>query len=240
MTIHGKLFTDFAENQSTDQFVQQNKKLLKVNMQYGPIQAKVGSMVGYQGDMRFENKGSGGIGKMLKKAVTNEGVEMMQVTGAGELFLADSAQEVQIFYLENDMVSVNGKNVLAFSSSIQWDVHRIQGAGMLAGGMFNVSLQGTGYVAITTDGEPVALAVHEKPTFADRNAAVLWTSGVQMSVRTDFSGGLKSMVRGGTGESIQLAFGGQGYVLIQPSEGPVFAAPDSGGGAGGVVGSLFS
>jgi len=27
-------------------------------------------------------------------------------------------------YLENDMISVNGANVLAFSSSIEWDIHR--------------------------------------------------------------------------------------------------------------------
>ena len=26
------------------------------------------------------------------------------------------------------------------------------------------------------------------------------------------------MVRGGTGELLQMAFGGQGYVLVQPSE----------------------
>ena len=29
-------------------------------------------------------------------------------------------------YLENDLLSVNGANVLAFSSSIEWDIHRLQ------------------------------------------------------------------------------------------------------------------
>ncbi|QGU01674.1 hypothetical protein CKALI_03975 [Corynebacterium kalinowskii] len=241
MTIYGDLFQSFNEVQSNDQFVQQNKKMLKLNLAMGPIQAKVGSMVAYQGDVRFQNKGSGGLGKMLKKHVTGEGVEMMEVSGMGQVFLADSAQEVQIFYIENDMVSVNGRNVLAFSSSIQWDVHRIKGAGMMAGGLFNVSLRGTGFVAITTDGDPMALNVAEAPTFADPQAAVLWTSGVQMSTKTDFSGGLGSMLHGGTGESIQLAFGGQGVVIIQPSEGTIWGniGSDGGSGGGGVLGNLF-
>jgi uncharacterized protein (AIM24 family) len=45
----------------------------------------------------------------------------------------------------------------------------------------------------------------------------MWTAGVTMDVRVD-TGGLKSLVRGGTGELFQMAFGGQGYVVVQPSE----------------------
>ena len=239
MPIHGSLFTDHQENQATDPFVLQNKKLLKISMAYGPVWAKTGSMVAYQGDVRFQNKGSGGLDKMFKKAFTGEGVDMMECTGDGELFVADRAAEVQVFYLENDMVSVNGNNVLAFSSSIEWDIHRLQGrGGMLAGGLYNVALRGTGYVAVVTDGDPVALEVAAAPTFADAAAAVLWTSGVSIDIRVD-TGGLKSLVRGGTGELVQLAFSGQGYVLVQPSEGVVTgghqADQQQGGGLGGLL-----
>ena len=116
-------------------------------------------------------------------------------------------------YLENDMISVNGANVLAFSASIEWDIHRVNAgrASAMAGGLFNVSLRGTGYVAVTTKGDPVALDVSGAPTYADADAVVLWTSGVSMDVRVD-TGGIKSMMRGGTGELVQMAFGGQGYV----------------------------
>jgi uncharacterized protein (AIM24 family) len=234
MPIHGSLFTDFQENQATDPFVLQNKKLLKISMAYGPVWAKTGSMVAYQGDVRFQNKGSGGMNKMLKKAVTGEGVDMMECTGQGELFVADRATEVQVFYLENDMVSVNGNNVLAFSSSIEWDIHRVQArGGMMAGGLFNVSLRGTGYVAVTTEGDPVALDVASTATFADAQAVVLWTAGVNMDIKID-SGGLKSMVRGGTGELLQMAFSGQGYVLVQPSEGVVTGGHQAGQKQGGI------
>jgi uncharacterized protein (AIM24 family) len=142
------------------------------------------------------------------------------------------------------MVSVNGANVLAFSASIEWDIHRVNAgrASMMAGGMFNVSLRGTGYVAVTTDGEPVALDVAGAPTFADAQAVVLWTSGVSMDVRVD-TGGLKSMIRGGTGELVQMAFGGQGFVVVQPSEGVMQgghqAAQQSSSGSGGLMGNLL-
>ncbi len=242
MTIHGSLFQDFQETTSQDPFSLQNKKMLKINMAYGQVWAKTGSMVAYQGDVRFEKQGSGGLNKMVKSKLTGEGVDMMSCTGQGELFVADLASEIQVFYLENDMVSVNGANVLAFSGSIEWDINRLQGrGGMMAGGLYNVSLRGTGYVAITTKGDPVVLDVASAPTFADAEAVVLWTSGVSMDVRID-TGGVKSLLRGGSGELVQMAFGGQGYVMVQPSEGVVAgghqqAQQQSGGG--GLLGNLM-
>ena len=240
MTIHGSLFADHKENTSQDPFSLQNKKMLKIQMGYGPVWARTGSMVAYQGDVRFQNTGSGGLDKWMKSKLTGEGVDMMQCTGTGELFVADLASEIQVMYLENDMISVNGANVLAFSSSIEWDIHRVQARGaMMTGGLYNVSLRGTGYVAVTTKGDPVALDVASAPTFADAQAVVLWTAGVSMDIRVD-TGGIKSMIRGGTGELLQMAFGGQGYVLVQPSEsvtqGGAQQQKSSGCGLGGLLG----
>ena len=241
MPIHGSLFQDFAETAGADPFTLQNKKMLKVQMQYGPVMAKLGSMVAYQGDVRFQNSGSGGLNKMLKSKMTGEGVNMMTCEGTGELFLADLASEIQIMYLENDMISVNGASILAFSSSIEWDIHRVNAgrASMMAGGLYNVSLRGTGYVAVTTKGDPVALDVSGAPTYADADAVVLWTAGVSMDIKVD-TGGMKSMLRGGTGELLQMSFGGQGYVLVQPSEGVVQggaqATQQKQGGLGGLLG----
>ncbi len=240
MPLHGSLFQDYQEKASQDPFSLQNKKMLKINMGFGPVWARTGSMVAYQGDVRFQNKGSGGVGKFLKQAMTGEGVDMMECTGRGELFVADLASEVQVLYLENDAISVNGANVLAFSSSIEWDIHRVQARGAaMTGGLYNVSLRGTGYVAVTTKGDPVALDVATAPTFADAQAVVLWTAGVSMDIRVD-TGGLKSLVRGGTGELLQMAFGGQGYVVVQPSESVVQGGAQQqssgGGGLGGLLG----
>ena len=172
MAIYGDLFQQYQEKQSQDPFVLQNKKLLRIAMGYGPVWAASGSMVAYQGDVRFANRGSGGLDKLLKTKLTGEGVPIMECSGQGELFLADDASDVQILYLEDDMLSVNGANVLAFSSTIQWDIHRVSArGGMMAGGLFNVSLRGSGYVAVTTKGEPVALEVSSAPTLPTRPSA---------------------------------------------------------------------
>ena len=169
----------FNETQSQDAFALQNSKLLKVRLDAVTIQAKLGSMVAYQGDVTFEHAGSGGLGRMLKKAVTGEGIDLMKVTGHGEVFLADQAQDIHLIYLENDYITVNGPNLLAFDSGIDWDIRRVEGAAsMMGGGLYNMSLHGTGWVAIISDGPPVLLNVAAAPTFADAQAAITWSSGV--------------------------------------------------------------
>ena len=121
----------FAETQSTESFALQNSKLLKVSLRDVTIQAKLGSMVAYQGDVTFEHAGSGGVGRMLKKAMTGEGTKLMKMTGTGEVFLADQAQDVHLIYLEDDSITVNGPNLLAFDAGIDWDIKMERGAGAM-------------------------------------------------------------------------------------------------------------
>jgi uncharacterized protein (AIM24 family) len=233
--------SQFNEVESKDAFSLQNSKLLKVELSDVTIQSKLGSMVAYQGDVKFEHAGSGGMGKMLKKAVTGEGQSLMKMSGKGEVFLADTAQDIHLVYLENDKITVNGPNLLAFDSGIEWDIERIKGgsAMMSGGGLFNTSLTGTGWVAILSDGPPILLNVASAPTFADAQAAITWSSGVSTSIKTDVN--LKSLVGRGSGETIQMGFSGEGWVLVQPSEGQIKAvgAAASGGGAGGMLGSVL-
>jgi len=229
----------FNETQSQDAFALQNSKLLKVRLsESGEIQAKAGSMVAYQGQVTFEHAGSGGMGRMLKKAMTGEGTTLMKMAGQGEVFLADQAQEIHLLYLENDFITVNGPNLLAFDADIDWDIKRIQGgaSAAMAGGLFNLELRGTGWVAVLSDGPPVLLNVASAATFADAQAAITWSSGVSTSIKTDFK--MKNLIGRGSGESIQMAFGGQGWVLVQPSEGRI-AAVAPGGGSGGGLGNLL-
>ncbi len=226
----------FREKETDQAFTLQNSKLLKVELADVTIQAKAGSMVAYQGEVTFEHAGSGGLGRMLKKAATGEGTTLMKVTGTGEVFLADTAQDIHLIYLENDKITVNGPNVLAFDAGIDWDIERVQGASsMMGGGLFNTSLSGTGWVAIITDGPPVLLNVASAPTYADAQAAVTWSSGVTTSIRTDFK--MKNLVGKSSGETVQMAFSGQGWVLVQPSEGRI-AFPTQSGGGGGLLGQL--
>jgi uncharacterized protein (AIM24 family) len=222
----------FAETQSTEAFALQNSKLLKVSLRDVTLQAKLGSMVAYQGEVKFEHAGSGGMARLVKKMTTGEDVKFMKCTGSGELFLAEQAQDIHVLSLENDQITCNGANLLAFDDGIDWDITRVEGAGgMLTGGMFNVSLKGTGSVALLSDGPPVLLDVGDAPTFADPQAAITWSSGVRTSMKTDIN--VKTLIGRGSGESIQVAFEGTGWVLVQPSEGRVSAGPLGGGGGGG-------
>jgi uncharacterized protein (AIM24 family) len=219
----------FAETQSSDAFALQNSKLLKVRLDEVTIQAKLGSMVAYQGDVTFEHAGSGGISRMIKKAMSGEGSALMKVKGTGEVFLADRAQDVHLIYLENDFITVNGRNLLAFDAGMDWDIKRVEGvSAMMGGGLFNMALHGTGWVAILSDGPPVMLDVGAAPTFADAEAAITWSSGVQTGIRTDFK--MKSLIGRGSGESIQMSFTGNGWLLVQPSEGRVVPTERSSGG----------
>jgi uncharacterized protein (AIM24 family) len=230
---------EFQETASQDAFALQNSKLLKVRLDQVTLQAKLGSMVAYQGDVQFEHAGSGGVSRFIKKAVTGEGTQLMKISGTGEVFLADTAQDIHLIYLENDAITCNGANVLAFDAGIDWDIKKVEGgfSGALAGGLFNMALQGTGWVAIISDGPPVLLNTGDAPTYCDPQAAITWSSGISTSVKTDVN--LKTLIGRGSGESLQMAFQGAGWVLVQPSEGRVVpTAGGGGGGAGGMLGNL--
>jgi uncharacterized protein (AIM24 family) len=208
----------YQEIETGEPFTLQNPRLLKVELSETSVMAKNGSMVAYQGQVRFEHKG-GGIGRLLKKAATGEQLRLMQASGTGEVFLASQAMLVHLLRLDDDSLTVNGSNILAFEAGIDWDVTRISGgtAGMLAGGLFNIHLRGTGSVALVSDGEPVRLDVSSAPTFGDPQAAIAWSGDVKTSLNTDVQA--KTLIGLGSGESFQLGFSGKGWVLVQPSEG---------------------
>jgi uncharacterized protein (AIM24 family) len=229
----------FKEVETGEAFTMQNSKMLKVELNAVTIQAKLGAMVAYQGDVTFEHAGSGGMGKMLKKAVTGEGTSLMKITGTGEVFLAEQANDIHLIYLEDDFITCNGRNVLAFEAGIAWDIKKTQGgaSSMMAGGLFNMELRGTGWVALLSDGPPVLLNVAEAATFADAQAAIVWSSGVTTTMKTDFKA--KNLIGRGSGEALQVAFSGQGWVLVQPSEGAPSMPSSGGGGAGGALGSIL-
>ena len=214
----------YREVETGEAFTLQGPRLLKVELSETSVMARNGAMVAYQGEVNFEHKG-GGLGRLLKKAATGEQLRLMQASGSGEVFLANQAMLVHLVRLSGDSLTVNGANILAFETAIEWDITRVKGgtAGVLAGGLFNINLRGSGLVALVSDGEPVRLDVSEAPTFGDPQAAIAWSGGVQTTLKTDVQA--KTLIGLGSGESLQLGFAGQGWVLIQPSEGrPVVGA----------------
>ena len=67
------------------------------------------------------------MSRLVKKAVTGEGTSLMKIAGTGEVFLADQAQDIHLIKLENDQITCNGANLLAFDAGIDWDIKREKG-----------------------------------------------------------------------------------------------------------------
>ncbi|MFF3439573.1 AIM24 family protein [Streptosporangium sp. NPDC002721] len=217
-------FGNLDQDRLPDHFALQNAKMLRVRLG-GEVLARQGAMVAFQGKMDFDYEGAGSVGRFLKKMVSGEGAPLMRVRGQGVIFFADNATDVHLFYLEDEALTVNGSNLLAFDPQLTWDIQRVQGAGVAAGGLFNTTLRGTGWVAVTAHGSPVLLDTSQAPTFADGQSAVCWSAGLRVGVNRTMKAG--ALIGRGSGEALQLAFEGEGFVLVQASEGPI--VPQAGG-----------
>ncbi|MCD1296293.1 hypothetical protein CUJ83_14920 [Methanocella sp. CWC-04] len=210
-------------------FELETDRLLEVNLN-GMIWTKMGSMVAYNGGIKFEREGmlEHGLEKFLKKAITGEGAHLMKAVGNGKLYLADEGKKVIILNLENDSIIVNGNDLLAFEPSLNYDIKMMRRvSSMMAGGMFNVKLEGTGMVAITSHYEPLTLVVTpERPVMTDPNATVAWSGNLMPDLRTDIT--FKTILGRGSGESFQMEFRGSGFVVVQPYEEVYFQTTTSG------------
>ncbi|MFF2286685.1 AIM24 family protein [Peribacillus butanolivorans] len=209
-------------------FELETERILEINLEQ-QIWAKMGTMISYRGNIKFEREGilEHGFGKLFKKAFTGEGASLMKATGSGKLYVADQGKKISILHLNGESISVNGNDLLAFEPSIKWDIKMMRRiAGLLAGGLFNVRLEGKGMVAFTSHYEPLTLMVERgNPVYTDPNATVAWSGDLQPEFVTDVS--LKSFFGRGSGESVQMKFEGQGFVVVQPFEEVYFGNKES-------------
>ncbi|ASF38308.1 hypothetical protein CEH05_03930 [Halobacillus halophilus] len=207
---------DDAEN---DYFELETPRILEVNLTE-QVWAKAGSMISYNGQIKFEREGflEHGVGRFVKKAMSGEGSSLMKATGRGSLYLADQGKKITILELDNEEITVNGNDLLAFEPGVDWDIQLMKKvAGMMSGGLFNVKLKGRGKVAITSHYEPLTIMVRPgQPVITDPNATVAWSGHLQPEFRTDIS--FKTLIGRGSGESIQMEFKGDGFVIVQPFE----------------------
>jgi len=205
--------------QADSLFELENPYLLEVNLKQRAW-AKIGTMIAYVGSVKFSRESvmKQGMKKFLKKMVSGEGTTLMRMEGQGRIYLADEGKKVQILQLAGDTIFVNGNDLLAFEEGIEWDIKMMKRASsMLAGGLFNVELSGNGLIAITTHYDPLTLRVEPgQPIFTDPNATVAWSGTLAPEIVTDIS--FKTFIGKGSGESIQLKFDGDGWVVLQPFE----------------------
>src|SRR5688572_7014399 len=177
-------------------------------------------MVAYLGQIKFTREGmmEHGLGTLLKKAFTGEGARLTKAEGAGKVYLADAGKKITILRLANESIFVNGNDVIAFEPSLKFNITMMRKvAAMLAGGLFNIRFEGAGLIAITTHYDPITLRVTpQQPVYTDPNATIAWSGNLAPEFHTDVS--LKTFLGRGSGESLQMLFRGDGFVVIQPYE----------------------
>lgn len=199
-------------------FELENPYLLDINLN-GKVWTKWGAMVAYTGDVKFKKQSSleGGISKFVMKKVSGESSKLMSAKGQGHVYLADNGKKITILNMEGNRLFVNGNDILAFEETIDWDIKMMSGAGAMQGGLFNMRLEGYGMIAITTHYTPITLAVTpDRPVFTDPNATVAWSDGLSIDYKTDVN--LGTLFGRGSGETFQMAFRGNGFVIVQPYE----------------------
>jgi uncharacterized protein (AIM24 family) len=209
--------TSNAPGEGRERFELENSKLLDIDVD-GEVMTKAGSMIAYEGDLSFTGKASaeGGVMGFIKQAATSEGTPIMKVEGQGHVYVADQGKKIQPLQLDaGESITVNGNDVLAFETSVDYSIGTIGSVGgAKAGGLTNVYLEGPGMVAITTHGNPMVLA---PPVTTDPEATVAWSSNLSPSLNTQRS--LADSIGQSSGEKYQMVFQGvEGFVVVQPYE----------------------
>ncbi|GAA0523503.1 AIM24 family protein [Deinococcus depolymerans] len=212
-------------------FELESSKMLEVKVN-GRVWSKIGAMVAYRGRLEFQRastlrdlmggvRSGGGMGALLGAAMRLGSGEMgplVSIQGQGVCYLADQGKEISIIRLSGDTLNVNGKDLLAFEDTVTHEITMQRSvAGMVAGGLFSVQVRGHGLVAILSHGQPLTLRVTpQEPIFTDPNATIAWSEHLRPDLRV--SQDLRSMLGRGGGETLQMAFQGDGFVVVQPYE----------------------
>ncbi|RSS80600.1 AIM24 family protein [Streptomyces sp. WAC06614] len=206
----------FARPATAPGMTLQNAKSVRYAVN-GEMLARQGSMIAFRGNLQFERKGQG-IGGMLKRAVTGEGLPLMAVRGQGEAWFAHRAGNCFIIDVEQgDALTINGRNVLCFDATLSYEIKLVKGVGMAGGGLFNSVFTGVGKLALVCDGNPIVIPVTTgSPVYVDTDAVVGWSAHLETGLHRSQSVG--SMIRGGSGEAVQLELRGEGFVVVRPSE----------------------
>lgn len=198
-------------------FEQETPRIMEINLSDNLAWIKKGAMIAYTGNIKFtmEDLFEHGVKTVVKRFVTGESGNLVKAKGTGKLYIADEGKKISILYLKGESLIVNGSNVLAFEPSLKWDIKLMKLSSMMAGGLTNIEIKGEGMLAITTMYEPLTLKVTpDKPVMTDPSATIAWSANLKTGFKTDIS--VKTLLGRGSGDSIQMKFEGDGFVVVQP------------------------
>jgi len=209
-------------------YSQINEKLIEVTLNNEEVFAKRGAMISYQGTVSFARSflGGSGIQDLAMRTVTNEGYALMVAKGTGKVYYGYDGLFVNVIQVNNETMYVESETLLAFDSRLRTGTMFLGNQGGVQGilrgavsgqGLFTTTLQGTGEIAILSDGNAIGLKVTpEQPVFVDPDAYIGHKGNLTSNIVTDLN--WKTFVGQTSGESYQVKFMGQGTVYIQASE----------------------
>ncbi|MEC5159243.1 AIM24 family protein [Janthinobacterium sp. CG_S6] len=209
-------------------YQQINEKMLQVQLAGEQVFARKGAMVAYQGEVHFSRSflAGQGVQSLAMRAATDEGYALMAATGSGSVYYACAGLFVTIIPVRGETLYVESDNLLAFDARLtagtmflgnQGGVQGVLRGAVSGQGLFTSTLQGTGEVAILSDGNAIGLPVTpDAPVCVDPQAYLGHTGQLASTIVTDLN--WKSFVGQASGESYQVKFTGQGTVYIQASE----------------------
>jgi uncharacterized protein (AIM24 family) len=218
----GSLESFIAENSDrsdpNSRFEKISARMLRIDVS-GNVWLNLGTAIAYYGDLKFRRLPTLKT-KNLKKLALREIIPFVGAEGKGRLYCAHQGWRLRTVRLSGETLNVAGNELLAFEDSLDFEIFMVGiGVSVTSGGIFGVRLSGEGSLAIAVHGDPLVLPVSsDEPLFTDPHATIAWTEGLTPTLKTDLT--WHTWFAHGGGESFQMQFGGDGYVVVQPSQDP--------------------
>ncbi len=214
---------DHAALTGDERYALQNPQMLRVALDgRQDVLARSGAMVAHTGRLRFTGwapPAGSGRGRAARPQQPTA-LDLMRCSGTGTVYLANLAKHLHILDLQRERLTVTSTYVLALDTTISWQVVGIEGGERVAGvGSHSLELAGTGRLVLMTSGQPLVMRVEPgRYVYADADAVVGWSSGLDVQLQAQSSNTEAWRRRGTATEGWEMAFTGSGVVLVQPSE----------------------
>lgn len=207
----------------------------------GLLLARYGSVVVAAGEVEYHAHGQG-VDNLLKRAVTGEGLPLMEITGDGDVWLGDGGHTTVIEIGPDDWLSVAGRRVLAFTPELSYTIRRVPGVGVWSAGMTNTVFtadERPGRLAISAPSQPLVVPVlPDRPVQVDPALAIGWSAQLRTSI--GWARDLGWAIRGGDVAWLVLSADedDEGFVIVSAPGGQLADAGGGAAGGGGVVGNV--
>lgn len=209
-----------ASRSENETFTLVRPDVLRVNLN-GTVWMRPAAMTGNLGDIRFARDPgllNESIYTFLYKAFIGENSFLSVAQGKGQIYFTVGSHKIILIRLNNESISIQGYNVIAFEEKLEHYVHMMGNvAGITAGGLFFVTLSGSGWVAMSVCGSPFTVDIDDGQSLGSVPIRTLaWESHIKPEIKTDVT--RINLMGRGVVDTLQMVFEGQGRVALHGNE----------------------